>query len=113
VRQLAWVDVDGADDLDFFVALRDRPNAFFRNDRARFTDVAASLGLDDRRRSVGAIRFDYDADGDLDLDVGNMDGDANGLYRNDCDRFTDVAASAGVEWGGRTPNDPTNGTVRP
>jgi hypothetical protein len=42
-----------------------------------------------------------------------MDGDANGLYRNDQGRFTDVAGSAGVAWGGRTPRDVTHGTVRP
>jgi hypothetical protein len=33
--------------------------------------------------------------------------------RNDNGRFTDVARAAGVAWGGRLPNEPTNGTVRP
>jgi hypothetical protein len=66
VRQLAWVDFDGDDDLDLFLALRDRPNALFRNDAGRFTDVAAAIGLADTRRSVGATWFDFDADGDLD-----------------------------------------------
>ncbi|HUQ67988.1 MAG TPA: CRTAC1 family protein, partial [Planctomycetaceae bacterium] len=28
-------------------------------------------------------------------------------------KFTDVADSAGLAWGGRTPRDPANGTVRP
>ena len=42
-----------------------------------------------------------------------MDGDANGLYRNDKGRFTDVAEAAGVAWGGRAPRDAANGTVRP
>lgn len=113
VRQLAWVDFDGDDDLDVFVALRDRPNAMYRNDGGRFADVAARVGLADARRSVGAVWFDYDADGDLDLYVGNMDGDANGLFRNDGGRFNDVAEAAGVAWGGRAPGDPANGTVRP
>src|SRR6185436_6942906 len=62
---------------------------------------------------VGAVWFDYDADGDLDLYVANMDGDANGLFRNDRGRFSDVAEAAGVAWGGRAPRDPANGTVRP
>jgi hypothetical protein len=57
--------------------------------------------------------FDYDQDDDLDLYVANMDGDANGLFRDDAGRFTDVAAAAGVEWGGRAPRDAANGTVRP
>ncbi len=113
VRQPVWVDVDGDGDLDLFVAFRDRPNALFRNDGGRFTDGAAELGLADPRRSVGAVWFDYDDDGDLDLYLGNMDGDANGLYRNGGGRFTDVAETAGVAWGGRTPRERAHGTVRP
>jgi hypothetical protein len=113
VRQPVWIDVDGDGDLDLFVAFRDRANALFRNDGGRFTDVAQQLGLADARRSVGAVWLDFDEDGDLDLVVGNMDGDANGIFRNDGDRFTDVAAGLGLAWGGRTPGDPANGTVRP
>jgi hypothetical protein len=41
-----------------------------------------------------------------------MDGDANGLFRNDAGKFVDVAEAAGVAWGGRTPKAPGNGTVR-
>jgi hypothetical protein len=85
----------------------------YRNDAGRFTNIAASIGLADARRSVGAVWFDYDEDGDLDLYVANQDGDKNGLFRNDAGVFTDVADAAGVAWGGRAPNDPTNGTVRP
>jgi imidazolonepropionase-like amidohydrolase len=113
VRQFSWIDVDSDNDLDLFVALRDRPNALYRNDGGTFTDIAASIGLADARKSVGAIWFDYEEDGDLDLYVANQDGDKNGLFRNVSGRFTDVADSAGVAWGGRTPNEPTNGTVRP
>ena len=113
VRQFSWIDIDADNDLDLFIALRDRPNALYRNDGGRFSDVAASLGLADTRRSVGALWFDYEEDGDLDLYVANQDGDANGLFRNEGGRFTDVAAAAGVAWGGRSPNEPTNGTVRP
>jgi hypothetical protein len=113
VRQPAWVDADADGDLDLFIAFRDRANAFFRNDGGRFTDVAQQLGLADPRRAVGAVWFDYDEDGDLDLYVGNMDGDANGLFRNDGDRFAEVADEAGLQWGGRLPADRTNGTVRP
>lgn len=113
VRQFAWIDLDADGDLDLFVALRDRPNAMYRNDAGRFTDIASEVGLADARKSVGAVWLDYDDDGDLDLYVANQDGDANALMRNEGGRFTDVAAAAGVAWGGRLPNEPTNGTVRP
>src|SRR6185503_5446435 len=113
VRQLSWVDVDADGDLDLFVAFRDAPNALYRNQGGRFTDVAAEVGLADTRKSVGAVWFDFDEDGDLDLYVANQDGDPNGLWRNDGNRFVDVAPAAGVAWGGRTPSDPQNGTVRP
>ena len=112
VRQPAWVDIDGDGDLDLFIAFRDRANALYRNDAGKLTDVAASIGLDDKRRTVGAVWFDYDEDGDLDVAVANMDGDANGLFRNDAGKFTDAAATAGVAWGGRAPKAAGNGTVR-
>ncbi len=113
VRQLSWIDFDGDGDLDLFVAFRDRANALFRNGGGAFEDVASLLGLDDPRRSVGAAWFDHDRDGRLDLVVANMDGDANGLFRNEGERFVDVAEAAGVAWGGRAPRDPSSGTVRP
>jgi hypothetical protein len=113
IRQPAWVDFDGDGDADLFVAFRDKPNALFRNDRGMFVDVAPEIGLADPRKTVGAVWFDDQQDGDLDVYVANMDGDANGLFRNDKGRFTDAAASAGVEWGGRAPREATNGTVRP
>lgn len=112
VRQPAFVDFDGDGDLDLYVAFRDKANILFRNDGGRFVDVAPAVGLADARKSVGGVWFDFDDDGDLDLYQGNMDGDANALWRNAGGRFTDVAAEAGAAWGGRTPNDKGNGTVR-
>ena len=112
VRQASWVDTDADGDLDLFVAFRDRPNMFFRNTGNRFEDVAATIGLADTRRSVGGVWLDIDDDADLDLVVANMDGDANGLFRNDNGKFTDVAESAGIAWGGRAPKDAANGSVR-
>ena len=112
VRQPVFIDFDADNDLDLFIGFRDRPNAMYRNDGGRFTDVAESIGLADKRRTVGAVWFDFDEDGDLDLAVANMDGDANGLFRNDAGTFTDVAAASGVEWGGRAPKSAANGTVR-
>lgn len=113
VRQPVWIDVDADGDLDLFVAMRDRPNVMLINRGGRFENAAARLGLADPRKSVGAVWLDYDQDGDLDLYVANQDGDANGLFRNDRGRFTDVAAAAGAEWAGRAPGLAANGTVRP
>jgi hypothetical protein len=113
VRQFSWIDLDDDGDLDLFVAFRDRPNALYRNEAGRFADVAPSLGIADPRKSVGAVWLDFDQDGDLDLYVANQDGDRNGLWRNDGARFTDIAGEAGAAWGGRLPDDRTNGTVRP
>ena len=67
VRQFVWLDIDADGDLDLFVALRDRPNAMYRNDAGRFSNVAAEMGLADTRKSVGAVWFDFDEDGDLDV----------------------------------------------
>ncbi len=112
VRQPAWIDFDGDGDLDLFVAYRDRANALYRNDAGKFSDVASSIGIADARRTVGAAWFDFDEDGDLDVAVANMDGDANGLFRNDGSSFVDAAEAAGVAWGGRMPKAAANGTVR-
>ena len=113
VRQPSWIDYDSDGDLDLFVAMRDRPNLMYRNEANRFTNVAAAIGVADTRKSVGAVWFDYDQDGDLDVYVANQDGDANGLFRNDRGRFTDVAEAAGAAWGGRPAGSAANGTVRP
>ena len=119
VRQLAWVDVTGDGRLDLFVAIRDRPNVLLVNGGPRgFTDMTKQMGLDDPRKSVGAVWFDHDQDGDLDLYVANQDGDANGLWQHTRNRsgapsFVDVAATVGAEWAGRAPKEATNGTVRP
>jgi hypothetical protein len=113
VRQPVWVDVDADGDLDLFVGFRDRADVLFRNTAGKFADAAPEVGLADTRKTVGAVWFDYDEDGDLDLYAAHMDGDANGLYRNDGGRFTDVAEAAGLAWGGRTPRNVTHGTVRP
>jgi imidazolonepropionase-like amidohydrolase len=113
VRQFAFVDFDGDGDNDLFIAWRDRPNMLFRNDNGRFTEIAAQVGLADPRKTVGAVWFDYDQDGWLDLYVANQDGDKNGLFHNDHGHFTDVAESLGLAGGGRPVGDPLRGSVRP
>jgi len=107
-RQISWIDVDTDGDLDLFLALRDAPNALFRNDGGHFTNVAAEMGLADERPTVGAVWFDFDQDGDLDLYVANQDGKLNGLFRNDGPRFVDVAGQLEVDGAGK-PRAGSNG----
>jgi len=112
-RQACWVDYDNDGDVDLFVGLRDKPNVLFRNDGGTFTDVSRMMGVDDSRRTVGAVWFDFDKDSDLDLYVTNMDGDANGLFRNEGNRFIDIAPKLGIESGGRPLGLAEYGSVRP
>jgi len=109
IRQSSFVDIDGDQDLDLFVAVRDAPNMLFRNDGGRFVSAGRELGLDDGRRTVGAVWFDMDMDGDLDLFVANQNGDLNGMFRNDRTRFVDVAGELGVAAAGRAPTSGSNG----
>ncbi len=80
-------------------------NSLLRNTAAgggvRFVDVTRRLGLAEPAypTQTGAWA-DYDSDGDLDLYVGNEGSGTRAypsqLFRNDGDRFTDVADEAGV-----------------
>jgi enediyne biosynthesis protein E4 len=60
-----------------------QPNEVFVNDGtgARFLDVSAATGADDRGESKGVAVADYDRDGDLDVLVVNQGGTAR-LYEN-------------------------------
>ena len=109
IRQPSFVDYDGDDDLDLFVAVRDAPNMLFRNDGTRFASVGQEIGIADPRRTVGAVWFDMDADGDLDVFVANQNGDLNGLFRNDGATFVDVASTLGMAAAGREPTSGSNG----
>ncbi|MBL8983810.1 MAG: VCBS repeat-containing protein [Gemmatimonadetes bacterium] len=113
VRQPVFVDFDADGDLDLSLALRDRANALYRNDGGRFTDVAATVGVADTRPTVGAVWFDADGDGYLDLLTANMDGTTNAHWRFDGTRFVDVAGSSGLAAGGRAVGNTAFGTVRP
>jgi hypothetical protein len=95
----AWADFDNDGDLDEFVGFRGRPNRLYRQERGRFTDVAAAVGLADHIETRAAAWGDFDADGHVDLYVGFVDGTPNRLYRNDGDgrHFADVAHQLGLD----------------
>ena len=65
----AWADYDSDGDPDLFVANRFGPPNLYRNEGARFIDVAAPAGLEQQSGSTGASWSDFDQDGDLDLYV--------------------------------------------
>lgn len=110
-RQLgvAWADYDQDGLQDVFIATTPQNRLFLNQGGNQFDDVAAEAGVADAagEGSVG-VWGDYDADGDMDLFVGNLSrvaddqgaqthqGIHNRLYRNDGGAFTDVAAEAGV-----------------
>ena len=52
------------------------PNRLYRNDRGRFADVAAAVGLADNVETRAAAWGDFDGDGHVDLYVGFTGGDA-------------------------------------
>lgn len=100
-RQSSWVDFDNDGDLDLFAANRSGPNALYRQDAGHFVRVPADQAGDDARPTVGACWFDYDRDGDLDLFLSNQSGATDALWRNDGERFTDVAPALGMDRPGR------------
>lgn len=100
-RQGNWVDIDGDGDLDFYAADRSGPNRLLWNDEASggrsFRAAPFRFGTVDIRRTVGACWFDFDRDGDLDLFLANQSGDSDALWRNDGERFVDVAGLLGLD----------------
>ena len=95
----AWADIDGDDDLDYFVAFRGRPNRLYRNEKGTFRDVAPEIGLADNVETRAAAFGDVDADGDPDLYIGFADPKIPAkVYRNDArgTQFVDVAKVLGV-----------------
>ncbi len=91
----AFFDYDNDGDLDLVSAagvdyagstveelFEDAPTFLWENVGGRMIEVAALVGLDDRRMGKGLAVFDYEADGDLDVVLAN-NMDRLALYRND------------------------------
>jgi hypothetical protein len=123
----SFADVDNDGDQDLFVTTVRGGNVLFENDgHGRFRDVSKDAGVDLVAHSSGAVFFDYDNDGLVDLlvcNVGRYTTDEKGpdgayigladaflghthpdrfeypvLYRNlGHNRFKDVTAEAGVK----------------
>jgi hypothetical protein len=99
----AWADADNDGDLDYFVGFRGRANRLYRNDRGRFVDIAADLGLADNHETRAVAWGDYNADGHVDLYVGFADPKLTSkVYRNEGNgkHFVDVAGEIGLQVSG-------------
>jgi FG-GAP-like repeat/ASPIC and UnbV len=102
-RQLAWVDIDNDDDLDFFVCTENGSNKLFEKTSTGFVDITASSGISTAvANNSGASFGDFDKDGDLDLYISVYGITRNYFYRNNGNKtFTDITAAAGISL---TPN---------
>jgi hypothetical protein len=75
----SFADIDNDGDQDLFVTTVRQGNVLFENDgHGRFTDISKAAGVDHVGHSSGAVFFDYDRDGLLDLYLCNV-----GRYTND------------------------------
>jgi enediyne biosynthesis protein E4 len=75
----SFADVNNTGRPDLFVTTVNQGNVLFRNDgNGHFTDVTEQSGLGVKAHSSGALFFDYDRDGLLDLLVCNV-----GVYTSD------------------------------
>jgi enediyne biosynthesis protein E4 len=75
----AFADIDNDGDPDLFVTTVRKGNALFENlGGGKFKDISKEAGVDYVGHSSGAVFFDYDRDGKLDLFVANV-----GKYTSD------------------------------
>ena len=96
----SFADIDNDGDQDLFVTTVRGGNVLFENDgKGQFKDISKAAGVDYVGHSSGAVFFDYDNDGLLDLFVCNVgryttdDKGRGGAYVGLADAFSGPPAS--------------------
>ena len=99
LRSLNAADVDNDGDLDIYIAFAARQNALLiNNGSGQFQEELTERGIDDTGSSMGAIFFDLDHDGDLDLYQTRDGNQGNLLYLNNGQGFfEDISDSANAD----------------
>ncbi len=98
---ITFLDCDLDDDLDIHVVDGEGdPNVLFRNNGDRtFTEIAASVGLDDDSWGKAVVPADIDNDGDPDMLLTTYgSSEINRLFRNDGGTFVDISAGSGFDY---------------
>ncbi|MCH2114695.1 MAG: VCBS repeat-containing protein [Pirellulales bacterium] len=68
----SWEDFDNDGDLDLYVANDFGRNCLYRNDKGKFTNIAAAAGVEDQASGMSVSWGDFDRDGWMDVYVSNM-----------------------------------------
>ena len=97
------IDFNNDGFIDIFLVNNGQPCRLFRNDNGiGFTDVAATVGVNNNGNGRGNAIGDFNNDGLTDIVIGNYSQSCI-LYRNDSTAFTNVTTAAGMNltsWGG-------------
>ena len=102
LRSPIYIDFDNDGDRDLMFGT-DYKLFLFRNDNNVFTDISAAMGITSSIPGFVSIYgyemsawADYDADGDLDAVVNQTSNKSYIFYRNDGNKFTNIAAEVGL-----------------
>lgn len=114
-RTPVLVDFDNDGDRDLMIGF-DYSHHMFRNDNLVFVDITVPLGLINKVPGFVSVYgyeqsawIDWDNDGDLDCLMAQTNNPNYIFYRNDGDKFVDIAASVGLKGVNELGNDGDRG----